>query len=894
MFGSRKKIYVSSSLYNMAGNYDERTNYMKYLVLNGVLSGEGSIAETIQSGTLNGPRMNYQSFFRWAANNYPEGMPVGGVFGSSPVDPTLVNPFIPVPPGYTAEAELVNLDSADYWNWAEAYMMEHYPTQIYDDWNADIDEVTNEITIILPDESVETFMPSNYDIHAKYLYARYNEVIPPTNNDPYFVSAGPELGPYEHAGLLPNTNNHYLISEIDETGVNQDRHEIVTVTKTYSDGRPSVTETTRTVIESQTYSRLVQTFERFTNLKVDPLDDTHTIWDVSRIVIWEAPAYDVNLISTNTNTVEIEPGVFETTVTETSQEVWRPSGSQWWGRMEAWEKDNGVRGNSKLFVYRIGDGIPELDALEDTVVPMDGYFPMIPVRTNNKMIDEEPHLTNIFPQAKKAWKRASGGKKIEKLIEQVGDNPDLKDIDYAFMVWGVPLNTITREGKLYIYKFFQKMMEEQTVSLASWNAYLAQAQAYADYLDALSNYFETGSKEQVAPPVAPIAVRSYQPAATTVRTNGQHPETAHYDFRIKWNAITEEIHEGVHTPGARVNAVKLEAGSPVEVTTGVFSKFVDGIVRNTVKHNRMVLYWQETETQYRRMEVIGAQHINKVYGGKSVNINSTDALNDGDDSGFLVPMHYSILKSMPMVWANQLATEGLIIIFNCYVVVKKKWYQTFLGAVLIAFVTMGIGAAFSGAGLAASGGILGTNAAVGAMFGMTGMAGAIAGAAINAIVATVVMAVIQEVAGALGPLGAIFAAIAGIALGGMMSGQFAGGFNFDIFLRADNLLRLTNATINAYSLHVQAKTEDIFAQIRDLGEQYKKQKREIDQLMYELTGFSSGFDPMILTEVLQGSQESRDAFNQRTLMTGSDIAELTHGLIDSFVASSLDLESLKG
>ena len=132
-------------------------------------------------------------------------------------------------------------------------------------------------------------------------------------------------------------------------------------------------------------------------------------------------------------------------------------------------------------------------------------------------------------------------------------------------------------------------------------------------------------------------------------------------------------------------------------------------------------------------------------------------------------------------------------------------------------------------------------------------------------------------------------------MGGIVAGQMTGqGFSFDIFLRADNLLKLTNATINAYSLHTQAKTQDIYGQMRDLDEQYKKQKREIDALMYELTGFSSGFDPTILTEVLKNASESRDAFNQRTLMTGSDIAELTQQMIGSFANSSLDLESLKG
>ena len=93
---------------------------------------------------------------------------------------------------------------------------------------------------------------------------------------------------------------------------------------------------------------------------------------------------------------------------------------------------------------------------------------------------------------------------------------------------------------------------------------------------------------------------------------------------------------------------------------------------------------------------------------------------------------------------------------------------------------------------------------------------------------------------------------------------------------------------------MQAKTQDVYAQMRDLDEQYKKQKREIDELMYELTGFASNFDPMALTEILQESFEMRDAFNQRTLMTGSDIAELTHSMIGSFTSVSLDLEAMRG
>ena len=140
LFGSRTKIYVTSVIYNMAGEYSERTNYLKFLVLNGVLSqSDKSLADTITSGTLNGPRMNYRAFFRWSKLNYPEGMPLGGIFGSSPINPELIEPFITVPVGSVAVGEQVILGFADYWNWAEEYMVENHYDLLDTDWNADID-----------------------------------------------------------------------------------------------------------------------------------------------------------------------------------------------------------------------------------------------------------------------------------------------------------------------------------------------------------------------------------------------------------------------------------------------------------------------------------------------------------------------------------------------------------------------------------------------------------------------------------------------------------------------------------------------------------------------------------------------------------------------------------
>lgn len=896
-FLSRRKIYVSSTIYNMAGNYSERTSYLKFLVLNGVLSkSDATVAETLVSGTLNGPRMNYRAYYRWAKNNYPEGMPIGGIYSDAKIQSDLVEPYISVPSGYTASADITTVNNADYWIWAEAYVYEHHPSLIDTEWNADIDN-TNLITITFEDTTTVSFMPDNFDPLARYIYSRYSEVKEADDPEPRLVSTGLHYGPFGAPEDITVTSNHYLISEEEQTGQTQNRYNIVRTTKTYSDGRaPEITET-KTVLGSRTYAGLKQVFERYNGIRPDAVNPDKAWWDISRISVWETPGTTTELVSESTTTSEIEPGVTETTVVREWNEVFLSSGSSWWYREDLWEKDNGTSSDAKLFIYKIGDGIAELDELGNNVKMVDGYFPMIPVRTDNVMVDAEPHLTEIFPQAEKAWKRATGGKRLTDLIDQVADNEDLEDIDYSFLIWGVSLNTLSREGKLYIYKFFDMMKNEQVQGSAEFDQYVEDAIAYSEHLDEQYNWLNPGAGPQSGPPEpAPEKPVINSPPLTTIHTQGQHPRTEHYNFKLNFNSITETIVAGKWKPDAKRNDVQLVKRPSIEAPDGYRQFWMNPPKKMMKTYSVFDIYWQENEDQHRILTVVGAYHENTVYKNKSVIITAEEALDDDEDSGFVVPLHMGTLRAMPIVWANQLALESILIIFNCYKIVKKKWYETFLGSLLIGLITMGIGAVFSGgASIMGGAGILGSNAAVGSMFGLSGVAGALAGAAINSIVMTTIMTVIQKVAVKLGPLGAIFSALAGIALGALAMANVTGqSFSLDVFLRADNLLKLTNATINAYSLHVQEQTQDIYGQMADLQSDYNKQKREIDQLMYELTGFASGFDPMILTEIHQNQGESRDAFNQRTLMTGSDIAELTHRLIDSFASTSIDLEAMKG
>ncbi|NZA36552.1 hypothetical protein H0N90_14560, partial [Lactobacillus rhamnosus] len=52
-------------------------------------------------------------------------------------------------------------------------------------------------------------------------------------------------------------------------------------------------------------------------------------------------------------------------------------------------------------------------------------------------------------------------KKIDDMIEKIGENANLKDIDFAFMVYGVALNTKSNYCKRYLYEFFRNLMDIQ-------------------------------------------------------------------------------------------------------------------------------------------------------------------------------------------------------------------------------------------------------------------------------------------------------------------------------------------------------------------------------------------------------------------------------------------------
>lgn len=519
----------------------------------------------------------------------------------------------------------------------------------------------------------------------------------------------------------------------------------------------------------------------------------------------------------------------------------------------------------RMFIYRIGTGIGDLDVLNTNYPAAPEFFPIIPLRLYNKPIDHEDYEDD-FPIYKRAYKKAMQ-QPISKVLANIEENENVNDIDHAFLTFGVELNTTEQIGRRYIFEFFRQLVEAETntVKADRWLAY----------------------PTTTLPPTNKLVIRS--------------AELPEYNVHLSWVRIKESRVNGLGKAGAKEGELWFEnlpnmsmasrVNSDLAGLLAIFSRILGWSIP------RCKLYYQDRPDSYRVLDIFGLEYRNYVYGGNAVTITSWDALRDPDESGFIIPMHYPTLQKLSLMEATELALVNRIIVFNCYQVVKVRWYQRgifkFLAAIFIGALT---GFLFPGAF-----GLLGSNAALGASLGVSGaLAGAIGGA-INAVAAMVLLTAIE--AGAIAIFGEKWGALIGALIGFftmsyVMNFQMTGNaaFNWGDMLKAENLMKLADAVTGSIAAWARGEMADLNAQGAAAFKNFEDQRRDLEKRALELLGYGGAFlDPLMFGQVSDTSAtdmsyaESRDSFLARTLMTGSDIVALSHTMIEEFPEITLEL-----
>ena len=896
LFSSKTIINVASSVYNMAGDEKDRPIFLKNLIIRNVLSGtKRSMGDTITTGYINGPGIKFRTFFRWAVDNYGLiGLPTGSMYAGDIINTQTVADHIPAAANETIWVQEAKLGESDYGEWADQWMIEHYPDELDTEWEADLDDATSTIKIKRVGGQEHSFVAENFVPGAKYIFALYTRSQNGTS-DP--VEPGTSV-PLDQGEAFPSTTGYNLFSNT-ATDRTETLDRTVTITRSYSDGRPNTGSST-TTSEDVEVTRRVRVYDKRTYLGNDDESDAK----IARRDILRLIEDDKVVTEVTTSTVEenIGGGVIRKTVTVTTEDVLEENNSYREDTQKLYEtKWLPMR----KWIYKIGDGINELDNLVKMVADYGQFYPVIPIRMDNHFISDLPNWADQYALAKRAYRKATDGGKYTKLQDELSESKDLKDMDYIYVVYGVSLNVIDKSARRYIYEFFQRLQTNQTGGPNSGSKFAADMAAYrAAYAVWLQwknsnnggNQNGIGYNPQPEPPLPPKP--SLPSNEIRIAQKGENGGTdINYDIRISWNFIAETLNQnGKGKPGAKKNDIWLQHLGTTTITDPTYTgeNSFDGWqgVRGnqSTSYDTMRIYWQYEDDKYRYMDVAGLVHRNYVYEGKTVTITAKEALNDGEESGFLIPLHYATYRAMRLVDSTQMGTACVFLVFNVYEKKKKKWWQSGFFAIIFAVVVAIISVVFTGG---AGFGLLGAHMAVGSSFGLTGMAAAIAGSIANALAALVLTTLISKLTEGMGVFGAILGAVIGIVVSGaIMNFQMGGGFNFNFadLMKAENILKLLDAAGQGYSAYVQASITDMQNELVKIQEEANAELRRVREAFFEQFGYGGGqIDPMMFVDNSPVIAESRDTFLTRTLMTGSDVAQMSHDMLSDYVTLTTTL-----
>lgn len=928
LFSSKKKIFVSSVVYNMAGDEKDRPQYLQSLVLRNVLSNSSdTLGDAIRLGYLGGPGIKYRTFFRWADREFDLiGMPTSTLQTVATIGTSLLEGRIPVAAGNSTWVQKAEADDADFFRWAEQYFLENHPDLIETEWAADFNDATGEIVITFEDETTATFFPHNFHRESKYIFAYYNEV------------SGEEIGPRE-TGVdevldpgdpFPDMADWEELTNTSTTETVELTTSVQTVV-TYSDARPP--EASSVVTQEDEDITLVEaSYTRTDFMGQEDSEEVDVLYS-TRQFAYHTEGYTVEETETEVVTEEeIVEGTTTITVTTTVTTIVETLVRVRTVRVDQEQISHQGWSPLKLWIYRVGSGIAALDNVVQEVDNYAQFYPFIPVRLDNKFLGPDFYPTE-YDICSRAYRKITSNR-FHKLIESIEDNPSIRDIDYAYVVFGVSINVIENACREYMWRFFDSLAENQINGASAYDDYIAAELAYVEAKDEWLEWKDaqtvtyTGSENNPRPVYKPgygdpepeLPERVSMPT-NTLQVNNSGSLPTNYDVRVSWSFVQKSaVMTGKGRPNAKSKSLWFTVEGSDEVIAGIYNRKNQQDIDESGINNppsgdnegfrllfpritfdnktieKVRLWKQLDENTYQYFDIVGLIHRNYIYQGHFVETTAKAGIEDGEESGFIIPLHHGIYRAMPLVEATQMATASLFIVFNCYEVKKVRWYQRGIFKILLVIVIAIVSVAFTGgAGI----GLLGSHAAVGGALGLSGMSAAIAGAVANAIAALVLTTLIETVA--IKVFGSKFGALIGavlsfVAFTSIMNFHQTGSFalNWGDMMKADNLLKLSDALGRGYTGYVGARIEEIQAEMNEFKEDADKElKRIADAYQQQFGGTNVDFDPMILTGYASVKQRVRselpDSFLSRTLMTGGDIANMSLEMLNNFADMSLIL-----
>lgn len=325
------------------------------------------------------------------------------------------------------------------------------------------------------------------------------------------------------------------------------------------------------------------------------------------------------------------------------------------------------------------------------------------------------------------------------------------------------------------------------------------------------------------------------------------------------------------------------------------------VTPDTSNVNVVRIIKQTTPTSWEAYTIYGLVFLDNVMRNNVIAIDAKSAIrNVTSESAFIIPLHGKIMRNISLVDATQVALESGYIVLNSYVVTKVPWFHqssfyTTVFVIVLIVVTIVSWGTMTGQTAATGAGLLGTYAAVGAALGYAATEAILVGYIANMIAAYIFISILTKMATNMfgAKVGAVVGVIAAIYVGNMSGAQASANTAFSVgeLMNVRNLMTLLTSVGDALTKYEQECTKDVAERSKELMADYNTKEAAINKKVEEIFGQSNPLvAPGVVTDTLISRIESPDSFLGRTLMTGSDLAELSIGGIHNLSELTLSTD----
>lgn len=279
-----------------------------------------------------------------------------------------------------------------------------------------------------------------------------------------------------------------------------------------------------------------------------------------------------------------------------------------------------------------------------------------------------------FPISESVWKATTKykttkgyarrlGVDLQGLKKAIKESPDEKEIDFVFVQPGTNIASPNQCAMEYHFNYFNRLRLSFPDNKPAFDAWLAK-----------TGSLMTKDEAKRCP-------------SQSVRIRDPDNESKSVNMEIAWRYMTYEEKTGALSKPYEVEVTRAGDGG----LKNIMFRWGKGTKGVQYDFTKMYIRKRLTESTYAELMICGLWHENYVYDGKSVKSGVWDAYNDKDGdfgTGFIIPLEIEVFMTLSGREQLQLAQEALHIIFNCYQVVKEKWYETGIFKVFMVIIAI--------------------------------------------------------------------------------------------------------------------------------------------------------------------------------------------------------------